>query len=108
MRGGGDEIGVRDRAVMNTAGDQTRIVCHVDEQQSAVFVSDLFEFGVVDFARVSTSSGDDHFRFVLFGQSGDLIEVDAVRVFGDAIVDEVIKLAREVQSHAVCQVTAVG
>ena len=37
-----------------------------------------------------------------------MIEVDAVRVFGNAIVDEVVQLAREVQPHAVGQVTAVG
>ena len=67
VRCGGDEVGVGDRAVVNTASNQPRVMGHVDEEQSSVFVSDLFEFGVVDFARISTRSGNNHFRFVLFG-----------------------------------------
>ncbi len=45
---------------------------------------------------------------MLVRQGGQPVEVDAMRVRADAVADEMVELARDVQPHAVRQVAAVG
>lgn len=62
---------------------------------------------MLDFTRVGAGTGNDEGRLVFAGQLGHLVEVDAVIVFPDAVVNRVVQLPRKVQVHAVRQVSAV-
>ena len=62
----------------------------------------------VDLARIGAGAGHDQLRPVLLRQPGHLVEVDPLGVAADAVADDVVQLAREVQPHAVGQVAAVG
>ena len=88
--------------------DQTSVVSHVNKQQRTDFIGDLSKFSVLDLAWVRTRAGDNHLWLVFPSHLGDLIEVEAMRFFVDAVMNEVVQLAREVQVHAVSQVTAMS
>ncbi len=107
MSRGRDEIGDGDGVVVKSCSDEACVVGHIDHEDGSDFLGDFGEFGVVDFAWVSRGSGDDHFGFVFAGQFFDLIEVDAVIIGADAVMNSVVEFAGEVQEHAVSQVTAV-
>ncbi len=108
VRGGGDEIGDWHRVVVQAGGDQAGVVGHIDEQFRADLTGDFSKLAVRNLPRIGAGAGDDQLRFVLAGQAGHLIEIDAMRVAGHAVRDEVIKDAGDVQLHAVRQMSAVG
>ena len=103
-----DEIGHRHGAVMQPGCNEPRIVGHIDHQLRADFARDLGKLVVRDFTRVGAGPRDDQLRLVLPRLSGNLIEVEPVRVARHTIADEMIKHAADVQLHAVGQVSAVG
>jgi hypothetical protein len=70
--------------------------------------ANLGESAEVDLARVGAGTGDDEFRPVLPRQPGDLVEVDALVITADAVAEDAVELAGEVQAHAVGQVAAVS
>ena len=107
VSGGGDEVGDFDGVVVHAARDEAGIVGHVDHEDRTDFGCDFRELGVVDFTRVGGGTGDDHFGFVFAGEFGDLVVVDLVIVFTHAVGHGIIEGSREVQFHAVSQVTAV-
>ena len=92
----------------NPGGDQPGVMGHIDEQLGPHVAGDLGKFAVRNFARIRARSGDDHLGLVLAGQRGHLVEIDAVRVARDAVVDEVIEHAGDIEPHAVRQMAAVG
>jgi hypothetical protein len=67
--GGGDHVGVRDRAGEHAAGHQAREVGHVDHQIGADRVGDLAEAGEVDLAAVGAAAGDDQLGLVALATS---------------------------------------
>ena len=108
VRGRGHVVGHRHRVVVQLGRHQAGVVGHVDQQLRPALAGDLGELAVRNLARIGAGPGHDHLRLVLAGQRGDLVEVDAVRVGPHAVADEVVELARDVQLHAVRQVSAVG
>ncbi len=93
---------------MDAGCDKSGVVCHIDHKQCVDGASDFGEACVVDFARVSAGTGHDHAWFVFAGQSGHLIEIDAVVVLSDSIMHRFVQFSAEIQVHPVCEVSAVS
>lgn len=100
-------MSVRDGAGMQADGHKPGEVRHVHHEIRAYFVGDVAKSGEVEVPGVGRPACNDQFRPVLAGGTCYVGEVDPMVGFGDSIGRDVIKLAGEVQSHPVCQVTAV-
>ena len=61
----------------------------------------------VDDAGVGGGAGDDHLRPLAHGEVADLVVVDALVARRDAVGDEVVEAARDVDRRAVGEVAAV-
>ena len=92
---------------MQARRDEAGEVRHVDPQEGADLVGDLAEAREVELAGVRRPPGDDDLRGVLHGEALDLVHVDDRGLGVDAVRDDVVQAAREVDLHAVGQVTAV-
>ena len=92
---------------MDAARDEARDVGHVDQQQRADLVGDGAEAAPVDGAGVGAVAGDDKLGAVLLGEGLDLSVVDKLRLRVDAVGDDVVVLAGEVDGAAVGEVAAV-
>ena len=107
MRGGGHDVAVRDRVLVQTGGDQTGDVRHVHEKERVRLVGDLAQAGEVDGARIGGGAGEDHAGLVLHGEAFDLVVVEAFGLGGDAVGHDVEEVAAEVHRMAVREVSAV-
>ncbi len=107
VSGSGNDVGERHRVRIDTSGNQTGHVGHVDEQVGTHLVGDFAEAGEIEFLRVGRETGDDHLWLVLEGQALDFVVVDQALVVY-AVLYGVVKLARGRHACAVGQVTAVG
>ena len=106
--GGGDEVGVRERARVQPGRDEPGDVGHVDEQQRADAVGDRRHPLEVPRARVGGGPGDDDLRPDLGGLRREGVVVDPLVLAGDAVRVHLVQAAREVDRRAVGEVTAVG
>ena len=93
---------------MQLGRHQPGVMGHVDHQLRPALPGDLGEPGVRNLPRIRTGPGHDQLRLMFPRQGGNLVEVDPVRVGPHAVTDEMVQLARDVQLHAVGQVSAVG
>ena len=107
MRGRSDDVGPLARVRMNARGNQTREVRHIDEQQRAHRVRNLTKTRKIQDAGIRAAAGDDQFGFVLFGEFLQLLIVDALVVFADAVRHHLICLTGKVEVMAVSKVAAV-
>ena len=108
MRGGGDDVGVGNRAGVDACGNQTRDVGHVHEEEGLDGFGDFGDALELDDAGIGAGAGDDHFRLVLVGQLFDLVIVDALVILVHAIGDKFVHAAGEVERMTVREVTAVS
>ncbi len=98
---------VRDGGGMQSRGDQTGEVRHVDHQVGTDFVGDAAEFGEVELPRIGRPAGQDQLGLAFVGQPLDLGHVDQVVVLGHVVGGDVVELAGEVQLHPVREMAAV-
>ena len=80
---------------------------HVAEEQGADLVGDRPELVRLDRARVRRAAADDQLRPVLLREPQHLVVVDDVRLARDAVVDDRVEPAGEVDLEPVRQVAAV-
>ena len=109
VRGGGDDVGVRDRVLVageDLAGHQPGEVGHVDHQGRADLVGDLAHPGEVDPAGVGRVARHQHQRLELAGLRGDLVVVEQPGLGVGAVLLLVEHLAADVGPEAVRQVAA--
>ena len=92
--GGGDEVGMRDRAGMNPRRNEAGDVGDVGQEHRANLAGDFTHALEINAARVSGSSDGDHLGPVLAGHVGELVVVDEFAVLADAVVDDLEELAR--------------
>ena len=107
MGGAGDEIGPGHRAWVLVARDQAGDVGHIDHEHSPVPFADLGDLVKRDDPRVGAGAGDHQLGFVLAAEGFHLVEIEAFIVLADAVVVDLVQLAREVQVHAVGEVATV-
>ena len=106
MGSGGDDVGVFARVGMQSGGDESGEMGHIDEEDGANGVADFAKALEVPDAGISAASGDDHFRLVLFGQAGEGFEIDALVLLAGLVGDDVIGLAGKVELVAVGEMAA--
>ena len=102
-----DEVGVLDRVRVQPRGDKPGEVRHVAHQQRADLVGDPPELQRFDGPRVGRPAADDQPRPVLLRQREHLVVVDDVRLAGDAVVDDGVEPAGEVDLQPVREMAAV-
>ena len=107
VRRRGDEVRVRHRAGMHPAGDQAGDVRHVHDHRRADAPGDFGDAREVDDARIGAGADHDHLRLVLVGQPRELVVVDPLVVLANAVRDDRVELAGEIQRMAVRQMPAV-
>ena len=107
VRRRGDEVAVRHRARVDPGRDEAREVGHVAEKERADLVGNLAEAPRLYGPRIGGAATDDQLRPVLLREREHVVVVDDVALTRDAVVDDVVEPAREVDLEAVRQVTAV-
>lgn len=76
VSGGCNDIGVVERSLDDTGGDQTGDVGHVNDEISADRVSDLTHAGIVDLSAVGRSTGDENLGAEKTSSLLELVVVD--------------------------------
>ncbi len=99
---------MRHRVGMQPGRNQPGEVGHVDPQEGADLVGDGAERGKVESPRVRRPAGADDLRPGIEGDLAHRVHVDAEVFLAHAVEDVLVELAREVQPHAVREVTTVG
>ena len=107
VRRRGDEVGVRHRARMNLRRDQPGDVRHVGDDRGADVAADLADALEIDLSRVGAGADHDHLRLVLVGETFQFFVIDALVVFSNAVRNDRVELAGEVQRMSVRQMAAV-
>ncbi len=92
---------------MHAARDEPRDVRHVDDHRCADVPGNLRDARKVDHARVRARADHDHLRLVLVREPLELLVVDPLVVFADAVRHDCVELSGEIQRMAVRQVAAV-
>src|SRR5579864_5771120 len=82
---------------MHTTRDQSGKVRHVDQIQRADFVRDLPHAGEINDPRIGAPSSDDELGLLLLGELFQLVVVDGLRFFGDAVRNDLVSLARKIE-----------
>ena len=108
VRGGGDEVGVRDRAGMQPDGHETRDVGHVHHHDGVHLRGHLRDAREIDDARVGAGPDHDHLGPVLARQLLECVVVDLLGVGPHAVGDDLVELPGEVERVPVGEVAAVG
>ena len=103
---GGYDIGVWDRARMQSGGDEAREVCHVNPELGSDFVGDLLHGLEVFDTRVGAPAADDHGRVGFERALADDFRVDAEGFGIDSVGFGMVEASGEVDFHAVGEVSA--
>ena len=107
VRGGGHEVRVRNRARMNLRGHEAGDVGHVGDDRRADRRADAGDPGKIDDPRIRARTHHDHLGLVLVREPLHLLVVDALVLFADAVRNDRIELAGEVERMTVRQMSAV-
>ena len=81
-------------------------VRHVDEKERAHFVGNLAHARKVDDARIGAAAANDQLRAFLLGDLFELVVVDRLGFFGDAVGNDLVRLAGKIQMMPVREVPA--
>ena len=92
---------------MQTGGDRSGDVRDVGKHSRADALGDLADAFEIDDARISRRAADEQLRFVLFGDSLQLVVVDLFGLARDAVVGNLVTDAGKVHRMAVRQMAAV-
>ena len=104
----GDNIGIRNRALVLPACDKTCNVRHIDHQHSAVAMSNFGQLFKIDSTGIGGGTGHKHLGAHLGNLLGKAGVVNAA-IFGrDAIGNEIIVFAAHIDRGTVGQVPALG
>ncbi len=93
---------------MDVSGNQTGDVGNVEHQICSHLVGYFPEAFGVDLPGIGAGAADNHLRFVLFRKSLHLVEIYGFRIFRDTVMDDIVKLTREIDWAPVCEMTPVG
>ena len=89
------------------ARDQAGDVRHVGDHRRPDALRDLADPREIDDARIRARADHDHLRFVFLCEARQLVVIDALIVLADAVRNDRVELAREIQRMAVREVSAV-
>ena len=97
-----------ERAWVNTSSNETGEMRHVHHQERPDFIGNLAEGSKIDMTWIGRATGDDHFRLMFPGEGADLIEINLVCVFRDAVMHGVEPFAGLVRRGAMGQMSPGG
>ncbi|OPZ96947.1 MAG: hypothetical protein BWY71_01773 [Planctomycetes bacterium ADurb.Bin412] len=106
--GAGHKFAHGNRIRMQAGADQAGDMGNVRQNLRVVLAGDFRNFVKIDLPGIRTGPADDQFGFVLFGQLAELVVINGFRIPPDAIADEFIQFAAEIQLEAVAEVAAMG
>ena len=106
VRGRSDDVRMRHRRRMRAASNQPGEVRHVDEVERADFIGDLAHARKIDDARISAAAADDQLRMFSLRDLFQIVVVDGLGFFGDAVRNDLVRLAGKIQGMPVRQMTA--
>src|SRR5579872_5256215 len=92
---------------MRAAGHESGKVCHVDEIISSNFVCNVTHPGEINRAGVRTAPADNQLRTFLLRKLFERVVVDGFGFLGDAIGDDLVGFAREIEMMPVREMPAV-
>ena len=92
---------------MHARRDEPRDVRHVGDHGGPHPVAGLADPREIDDARVRARADHDHLRFVFVGESIELVVVDPLIVFANAVGNDRVELSGKVQRMTVREVAAV-
>ena len=101
------KIGVLDRARMQPRRHQSGDMRDVRQQQRAGCARDFAHPFEVNDARIGAGAHRDHAGPVFLRHPGQLIVINLLVLFADAVVDDLEKFARKIRFVAVREVAAV-
>ena len=101
-------VGEGDGVRVQARGHEAREVSHIHPEGGADLVRDVTEGLEVKVTRVGGPTGNDDARTLGEGSLANLLRLDAHGLAVNLVGDGLVVLAREVQAHAVGQVTAVS
>ena len=107
MGGGGDKISMFHRTGMDPGGNEAGDVRDVRQQVCADFASDLAHALEINGARIGAGTDSDHLRLVFTRHLGELVVIDALVVFADAVMDDLKEFTGEIGLVAVRQMAPV-
>src|SRR5579872_2660658 len=93
---------------MRTAGNESGEVSHIYEIECADFVGDLTHSGEINDAWIGAATTDDQLRTFLLRKLLEFVVVDGLGLFGDAVRNDLVRLAGKVEVMAVRKVPAMG
>lgn len=85
VRGGGNNIAVLERRVLDLTGDETRDVGHVGEEVSSLLVGNASEGLVVPVPRVGGGTADDETGLEKVGVGREALVVDQTGLLNDLV-----------------------
>ena len=106
VRGGGDDIGMLARVGINASRHQAGIVSHINQEDCANGVGNFSETGEIDNTSIGAGSGDDHLRPMLLSKPLEFVVVDEFVVFANAVGDNFVQFAGEIEVVAVGKVAS--
>src|SRR5699024_8037827 len=93
---------------MQSSCYQSGKVCHIHKEVGSDFVRDFTEASKIELTRVGRPTCNDHLRLMFTCQSGNFVHIDFVCCLIDRVGHDVVQTTREVQLHAVCEVTTMS
>ena len=102
----GNDVCIVDRAWMKSCCHQTCDMCHIYHQICTAFVCDLTETWKINGSRISTCTGNDHFRFALHRDLFYFVIINESFVVNSIRYDVEISTGK-VDRASVCQMSAV-
>lgn len=103
---GGYDIGVRDRARVQSGCDKAREVCHINPELGSDFVGDFLHGLEVFDTRVGAPAADDHGRVGFKRALADDFRIDAEGFRIDSVGFGMVETSGEVDFHAVGEMSA--
>ena len=108
VRGSSDNVGIGNGVHVQSCCNQTGDVRHINHQVSANILGDFGKFVKPNLTRIRRSAGDNHFGLVLLGQLPNLIIINGLGLFTEAVGHDIVIAARNINRTAVRQMSAVG
>src|SRR5437763_11239632 len=93
---------------MNASGDESGEVRHVYQVERANFVCDLPHTRKINDAGIGTAATDDQFRVFFLRKLFQIVVVDGLGLFRDAIGNDLVSLAGKIQMMTVGEMSAMG
>src|SRR3990170_328969 len=96
MSCGGDKISQRYRRGMYTGNDKSSNMSNISHQISTYLISYLAKLDKIQYARICSCPGYDHFRLAIFSNLQDFIIIQYLSIFSHPVKIDLKEFTREI------------